>query len=238
MNINIAILEDQLSDYNILTQAIKVWGEKTGNIVHLYHFPSGEILLDSDTIHNCHILFSDIQLNENNELHTLSGIETCIKLREKNYSGEIIFLTAFREYVFEGYNVLAFNYLLKPIQTQQLENCMDKYVSMHSLDFYYLHKEQQIIQIPYNDIISISKDSHDAVLQTTQGIYIERVSLTEIENRLPAQFVRCHKSCIINMLHVYSLVGNEIHLSNHTVQPIGRKFLSEIRNQLIKLSTN
>lgn len=238
MNLNIAILEDQLSHYNILTQAVRTWGEKTGNIVHLYHFPSGEILLDSDIIHTCHILFSDIQLNDNKQSQALSGIETCVKLREQNYTGEIIFLTAFREYVFEGYNVLAFNYLLKPIQNEQLENCMNKYVSIHSLDFYYLHKEQQIIQIPYNEIISISKDGHDALLQTTQSIYIERVSLTEIENRLPAQFVRCHKSCIINILHVYSLVGNEIHLSNRTVQPIGRKFLPEIRNQLIKLSTN
>ena len=39
----------------------------------------------------------------------------CKQLRESGYTGIIIFLTAFKEYVFDGYDVQAFNYLLKPI---------------------------------------------------------------------------------------------------------------------------
>lgn len=35
-------------------------------------------------------------------------------LRDKNYAGEIVFLTSFHKYVFEGYPVEAMNYLVKP----------------------------------------------------------------------------------------------------------------------------
>ena len=236
MNINIAILEDQPADYQLLISMLMKWGKETGNLIHTYYFNTGEKLFKSDVIDKCQIMFSDIQLNMNNNTSALTGIDTCIRLRENGYSGEIIFLTAFREYVFEGYNVLAFNYLLKPIEQKKLENCMNKYVSIHSSDYYYFHKEQQIIQIPYNDIITISKDGHDAIIQTNDSLYIERVSLIEIEKRLPAQFVRCHKSCIVNMLHIYSLSGNEIRLSNHKVQPVGRKYLPDIRSCLVKMS--
>lgn len=37
--------------------------------------------------------------------------------------------------------------------------------------------------------------------------YAERVSLGEMEKRLPPQFVRCHKSYIINIMYVDSIVG-------------------------------
>lgn len=40
--------------------------------------------------------------------------------------------------------------------------------------------------------------------------YAERVSLGEMEKRLPPQFVRCHKSYIINIVYVDSIVGSLI----------------------------
>jgi DNA-binding LytR/AlgR family response regulator len=237
MNLNIAILEDNNSDYNHLKNLIQNWADKSGNITRIQWFRTGEQLLQSKAIDTWHILFSDIELTTETDADALSGLETCIELRKQTYQGEIIFLTAFSEYVFEGYNVLAFNYLLKPIHEEQLENCMNKYISIHSADFYYYHKDNDIIQIAYNDIISISKDGHDAIIQTKDALFVERVSLNEIANRLPPQFVRCHKSCIINMLHVYGLSGTIIQLSNQKKQQVGRSYLSSIREHLIALST-
>ncbi len=53
--------------------------------------------------------------------------------------------------------------------------------------------------------------------------YAERVSLGEMEKRLPPQFVRCHKSYIINIVYVDSIVGSLIYMADGTRIVAGRK---------------
>lgn len=233
MNIKIAILEDQKSDYLILSSTLKQWSNKTGNLVNLTWFQSGNEILNSFFSSPFDILFSDIELKSENHF---TGIDVCGNLRDLGYSGEIIFLTAFSEYVFQGYNVRAFNYLMKPVEPSALALCLEKYLALHADNYYYLHKGKEISQIRYNDIISICKDGHDVIIQTSNRIYTQRVTLSEVEKRLPSHFLRCHKSCIINMMHVDSIVGNDIYLSNKKTQTVGRNFLSGIRKALIELS--
>lgn len=242
MIIHIAILEDAPSDYQYLETHIKNWGEQTGNVIHIEWYQNESSILHSKKLYNCHILFSDIELvsadTECDADKASTGIHICSRLRENGFKGEIIFLTAYREYVFEGYDVQAFNYLLKPIRENDLEKTMNKYLSLHQANFYYHHKGNDIIQIPYNDIVSISKDGHDILIQTAEGIYAERTALNKIEKHLPAQFLRCHKSCIINTLHIKSLSGNTVKLTNNQIQTVGRIYLDDIRKALLYLSLN
>lgn len=234
MNINIAILEDNKCDYQDLLVLIEGWGKTSGNIISASWYKDAETLPISDIINSCDIFFADIALDSDN----ITGLDVCRKLRNAEYTKEIIFLTACREYVFEGYNVQAFNYLLKPIDKHQLEKCLNKYVNLHNTDYYYYRNNQDIFKIPYYQIISISKDHHNVILQTADDIYVERTTLNEIEKRLPEQFIRCHKSCIINIFHIYSLSGNVIRLTNNLVQPVGRTYLANIRSHLIEISTD
>ena len=112
---------------------------------------------------------------------------------------------------------------------------MEKYISLHCADYYYFHKENTIIQIPYNNIICISRSGHDCTIQTLDNIHVERVALKDFEKRLPSQFLRCHKSCIVNTLHIKSLSGSLLKLSNNQSQTVGRIYLENIRKALIKL---
>lgn len=172
--------------------------------------------------------FQILKLEENE-----TGLTFCGRLRELGYSGEIIFLTAFREYVFRGYDVRALHYLLKPITQETLSGCMDKYLTIHAGDFYYFHKENDIVKIRYYDMILIRKEKHDAVIQMKNMAYAERVSLGEMEKRLPPQFVRCHKSYIINIMYVDSIVGSLIYMADGTQIVAGRKYLADVRKELL-----
>lgn len=237
MNINIAILEDNCSAYTNTKSLIEQWGETSGNLVHITWFQSGSALLKSEISLSFHIVFADIELkNPASDSAFPNGMETCIQLRKQGFSGEIIFLTAFREYVFDGYNVQAFNYFLKPISKEKMFLCLDKYTILHSADFYYFRKDQTIIQIPYNDMITISKEKNNVIIQTRTDIYTERCSLDDFEKRLPANFIRCHKSCIINILHIKALVRNQLKLSNNTVQTVGRSYLPLVRKALLHIA--
>jgi len=230
MNLSIAILEDQKHDYEQLANHLNKWAYEQGHVIRIYWFDNMTGLLSSSEVPNCHILFSDIELK-----NAAEGITACTSLRNRGYTGEIIFLTAFKEYVFQGYDVQAFNYLLKPIQESVLYKCMERYISLHCANYYYFHKEDKIIQIPYNNIVSISRAGHDCNIQTTDDIFVERIALKEFETRLPAQFLRCHKCCIVNTLHIKSLSGSILKLSNNQCQTVGRTYLDSIRKALIKL---
>lgn len=228
MNLKIAVLEDKENDYRILESALKIWSEGSGKRIELFWYQTGNEMLKSFEQDGFDILFSDIELEENE-----TGLTFCGRLRELGYSGEIIFLTAFREYVFHGYDVRALHYLLKPITQETLSACMDKYLTIHAGDFYYFHKENDIVKIRYYDMILIRKEKHDAVIQMKNMAYAERVSLGEMEKRLPPQFVRCHKSYIINIMYVDSIVGSLIYMADGTQIVAGRKYLADVRKELL-----
>lgn len=188
MNLKIAVLEDKENDYRILESALKIWSEGSGNRIELFWYQTGNEMLKSFEQDGFDILFSDIELEENE-----TGLTFCGRLRELGYSGEIIFLTAFREYVFRGYDVRALHYLLKPITQENLSVCMDKYLTIHAGDFYYFHKENDIVKIRYYDMISSAKYSANCcmVLFERTIIAMSELSAPALSNSLTASAVFC-----------------------------------------------
>lgn len=237
MNLNIAILEDNTDHYIKLNNMLNEWASKNNNSVNTRWYKNGKDILEDAFIMTCNIIFSDIELKTTNKDDTFSnGIKICTALRKKGVCGDIIFLTAFREYVFDGYQAQAVSYLIKPISKSSLDSCLARYISINQPNFYYIHKDNNIIRIPYNDIISISKLGHDCCITTNSEVYNERVTLLNIEKRLPSQFIRCHRSCIINLNHIVSLSGSKIKLSNKQTQIIGRLYHEQIKTALLKIA--
>lgn len=96
MIINITILEDNKSDFITLSDSIKKWAANTGILINIIWLNSYKKFIKSLPTLKCDLFFSDIELNCNN---SFTGIDACKQLRESGYTGIIIFLTAFKEYV-------------------------------------------------------------------------------------------------------------------------------------------
>ena len=58
-------------------------------------------------------------------------------------------------------------------------------------------------------------------------------SLETIADILPKSFVRCHKTCIVNLSHITKIEKNTIFLSNKKLQTIGRKYLTTLKNSYL-----
>lgn len=112
MTINIGIVEDENLCQQQLIRLIKDWEQNTGITTNLKtYFSSEDYFADTsafcaDTSAFCHAYFLDIQID------THSGMDIAQDLRKRGYTGEIIFLTAYQDYVFAGYDVQALNYIL------------------------------------------------------------------------------------------------------------------------------
>ena len=232
MKINITILEDQISDRQLLKNYIIKWAQDNNCVIQIEEFETGEAYLDIGIVNlrNTHLFFLDVQMKD------VSGLEVAKIIRGQKYQGKIIFLSAFREYVFNGYEVHALNYLLKPVDSTTLFLCLDE-ISNNVSAANYTHKNgKEINNIPYNEIICFSSCLHSVEILTTSSLFVQNSSLNNIIDFLPREFIRVHRSFIVNLSHILKISGNIITLTNYKTIPIGRTYLKTVVNQFVAYS--
>lgn len=225
MAIRVSILEDQIIEAEYLKSNLYQWSTQNKCELKILEYQSGEEFFkqtDTKEYHLFSVFFLDIQMKG------MNGLDVAKKLRKEGYKGAIIFLTAFREYVFHGYEVQAMNYLLKPVKWKQLFLCMDEIVRDLSGSSYLYRNKQEIVRIPYRDILSFSSSLHYIDIVTVSEHYCQYATLNNIIKYLPQEFIRTHRSCIVNMAHIYKISKSTIVLSNHMTTQIGRSYLKSV----------
>ena len=223
MKLEIIIIEDQPIEANRLHDELNFWSTNKNFPISIRKYSSGEEYFNTQKTHTASVYFLDIQLTG------MNGLEIATRLRQEEYKGHLIFLTAFREYVFEGYQVHALNYLLKPIQRSALIPCMDEVAETLMGNNYIFRNKQEIIQIPYHEILAFSSNMHYVDILTLSGTFCQYTTLKSIIEYLPKEFIQTHRSYIVNMAHIHKLSGNTIVLSNHMTVQIGRQYLNNVR---------
>lgn len=188
---------------NILTQS--------GIDFTLKKFFSGQELLLSKE--NFDIIFLDIKMPE------ISGMDLAKKIRKQGKQSLIIFITSASEFVFEAFNVEAFQYLMKPIQNETLKNVLEKATRRiqvdGKIDFLILSIERQIKKVFLKDILYIESvgrivkiHCHNRTIETYEQIGI-------LEEKLSGKsFFRCHKCFLVNLDYVDAFDKTTINLEN------------------------
>lgn len=225
MKLKIVILEDKKSELAHLIQVLNDWSISRKFHIEILSYSSGEELFEKnkDNItEDIAVFLLDIQMKK------INGIDVAKVLRKNGYEGDIIFLTSFREYVFKGYEVHALNYLLKPVEAKSLYLCLDEIAKKLTGNAYVYRYKQEIITIPYKDIISFSSSLHSVDILTTKGTFQQYSTLNAILGHLPGEFIRIHKSCIVNIAHINKITKNVISLSNHKNATIGRVYMTDV----------
>lgn len=227
MKIKIGIIENEKIAVNHLSELLSEWSSLRHCNIHYDIFKSGEYILETSE-KDYNILFIDIQLAN------INGVETAKLLRKDGYTGSIVFITAYQEYVFEGYEVHALNYILKPITLEKLSACMDVVLKSIQNENYILRNRDTIEAIPYTNIIYILSSKHHMELVTTNVTYRHLISIKNIIKILPIQFVQCHRTVIININHIKKLVGYSVIMSNNTCLPVSNTYIQNVRTSLEK----
>ncbi len=234
MTMKIAILEDQTAEAEHLKCKLSDWSLERDFDIEYFEYCSGEDFFAKNSIDSYDsysVFFFDIQMDG------ISGLDVARRLRREGCQKPIIFLTAFREYVFRGYEVHAMNYLLKPVKTEPLFLCLDEIADNLTGTSYLYRNKQELVRIPYKDILTFSSNLHYVDILTVSGNFCQYSTLNNIIDCLPTNFVRTHRSCIVNMTHIYKISGNTIVLSNHLTTQIGRTYLKDVTAAFAKYST-
>jgi DNA-binding LytR/AlgR family response regulator len=79
-----------------------------------------------------------------------------------------------------------------------------------------------------DELFFIESDSNYCIYHTAHGKYVERTSLASLEKVLPPQFIRCHKSFIVNSKLMERQRAKELEIAGHKL-PIGRKYKHRLK---------
>lgn len=170
-------------------------------------FSSGEEIINYEN--TIDILFLDIQMSG------MNGLQTAHRLREKDDSMIIIFLTGHNSFMQAGYHVKAFRYLLKPVNKVELLDSLS--AAIHEIkknSKIIIGADGETILIKLKDIVYIEYSNRYSVVRTKNTYFETLITLNEWENTLDTgDFCRVHKSYIVNLEFVKE-IGKEIVLDN------------------------
>lgn len=176
------------------------------------------------------VLILDINLKSET-----TGCDIAEMVRKKNKDVYIIFTTGHLEYALIAYKYKTFDYLPKPIVDERLEETilrlMDDMKSTPS-KFIRLNNNKTIIN--QDEVNYIKKDGMKLVFCTNNRTYETYSSFNKIQSCLPGNFVRCHKSFIVNVKNISDINSNNntILFSPNESCSIGGKYKNEIMEVL------
>ncbi|MDR6526377.1 LytR/AlgR family response regulator transcription factor [Chryseobacterium rhizosphaerae] len=182
-----------------------------------------EYIKDNDS----DLIFLDIQMPE------LTGINfmKIVGARQK-----YILTTAYSEYALEGYEHNIIDYLLKPVSFDRFQKSALKARERFSVNeetdsHFFVKSSGQQHRLLFNDILYIESIKDYVNIRTEDEEYIVLDTLKSMENQLPDQFIRIHKSFIINLDKIKSIGAKKVMLSKQEI-PIGDIYRANLLDKL------
>ena len=197
---NIIICDDRINDRKKLSDLLSEYAEKKNYDFEMAEYASGEQLWeDTSVLEKCQLLFLDINMQG------MDGLKTAMGIKEKYPKLPIVLVTAYMNYVLDGYKVKASRFLLKDNLADTIEECMDDLIAeidknSRILEFHFV---EGTVKLHADDIIYIETERHKNVFYTEKGMFQIYKKLDELENELKDMgFVRAHQSFLVNMRYI------------------------------------
>jgi len=178
------------------------------------------------------VLILDINLKANK-----SGLEIASKVREKYKDTYIIFTTAHLEYAMIAYKFKTFDYLAKPVTSDRLEETIVRlFQDINSTPKRYIKIDNKNTIIDESKILYVKRDGMKLVFHTKSRDYETYSSFNKIQEILPNNFIRAHKSFIVNINNIVNLdsVTNMIYFDNNCTCDIGPTFKNSFIEEVQK----
>lgn len=217
----IAICDDEKKLRKSLRHFIEIHLDLKGLSYEIVEFDSGNALFDKCKSEEIDILFLDI------EMPGIGGIDTAKALRSIGKKMLIIFITAYPDYVFQGYEVHAFHYILKPYQETKLKEILNNAIEELncSKDFYYrIEQKSGILRINLSQICYFQSDRRTVYAADSSGQKIAFYKkLDDVESEMPNFFQRVHNRYLVNLNYI-SKIESGCCICNQVKIPVSRTY--------------
>jgi two-component system, LytTR family, response regulator LytT len=188
--------------------------------------------------HKIRLIFIDINMPD------MNGLEFVKSLTDKPY---IVFTTAYSEYAVEGFQVDAADYLLKPITYSSFLKAANKVKNLIELtsnnqkesvnttaSHLFVKSDYKLIRIELDDIRYIEgQHEYIKIFLTTRKPVMTHLSMKAIGELLPSdQFMRVHRSFIVNLKKVSVIDRNRIVFDGKVYIPVSEQYKGKFQEYI------
>jgi response regulator len=198
--INCIIVEDELPAREELKYFLNE--EKEIKLIAEFDNPLDTLnFLENNT---ADVIFLDINMPD------MNGISLG-KIITKMYPDmKIVFITAYKDYAADAFEIKAFDYLLKPYSESRIKNLLKSLVNVKteltssiknsSLKKITVNIDERLYVISLNDIDYIEASEKETLIFSNQKKYVSKIKISKWEEMLKGDnFYRCHRSFIVNL---------------------------------------
>ena len=187
--------------------------------------------------HSVDLLLLDIEMPE------MSGLDF---IKSLSSPPKVILTTAYREYAIAGYEADVVDYLLKPISLPRFIKSIDKYqkrqVGSKSISTtisseskpqgsIYVYSDKKNIRVNFQDILYIESIKDYIRIHLDSKTIISKDTISRYEDLLPLEFLRIHRSYIINKNRITAFTQHDVEIGKKEI-PIGVSYKKKVIEKL------
>lgn len=227
----ICLVDDDSTQLEYFKIIIDKWANlRNINVDIDFYLSAEEMLFENPESYPFDMIILDIQMEK------ISGIELAKRIRNTDKSVILAFVSGIADYVFEGYEVQAIRYILKPIKQQQIFELLDlvKTKKVEHEKFMVLSISGEKKKIKYSDIVYIESMAHYVVLHLKKEEIDYKQNISNLFDELSENnFVKTHRSYIVNLKYVDKITRDKCCLTDNIEVPISRSAYQLVNKKFI-----
>ena len=195
--VNIAIVEDDKSQAEQLESTLSRYSNEFRVPLKTTVFYNAMAFLNKYS-GEYDIVFMDILMP------MLNGMDASRLLREKDDKVMVIFVTNMQQYAIQGYEVGAFDFILKPVRYPEFKlkftRAMSKLMPQKKVASILIKSESGIVRLTPDQILYVEVQQHHCVYHTRQGDFRQYQTMKSVELQLGEYgFARCNNYLLVNL---------------------------------------
>ena len=218
MKIKTAVCDDEAEMAEELAEKLSGFFAANNMGADIVKFSSGISLLENvGESPDYDVIFLDIKMK------APDGMDTARELRRRNYGGFLIFVTVLEELVFDAFEVSAYDYLVKPLDSGRFEKTMNRLKKSLAENTVQVRKNGETSLVKSEEIVCCEVIDRKLYIHLSNGGTVDFYGkIEELESRLDSRFFKCHRSFLINFAHLKKFCGSCAVMGDGTEVPVSR----------------
>ncbi len=228
--LHVAIVEDNAQDAEHLLSLLRRFAQKNHLEIETVRFENPLLFLQGYK-GDLDIVFMDI------DMPMMSGMEAARSLRKIDNHVMLIFVTALARFALNGYEVDAYDFIVKPVQENFFNSKMSralKKLSAEQRTRLLIRSGDKTIRVYTDEVVYVDIYNHVLSFHTeNNGVISTRGTMKDVQESLDSStFVMCNKSCVVNMRHIQMISGDEVVMSSGERLSVSRPRKTEFMQQI------